>query len=416
MRLPDLLDRKNSILSTAERLVAAAKASGKDLQGADLESYNALVATVRDLQQQIDECEPHGAAAHPFQVLVPGQTAAKHETSARSTLRDALRNAPFEQQEQVRALAAYLSGDIRAAADLTPAGDGGFLIPTLVQQTLERNYSGFAPVVGVARVWGTDAGNDAIFPVLSDSESAVQLAPATTTGADATVSGDTPPTDITGPKLGAYKVSSKPVFVPRETISDSPIDIVAEIIGALLARIIRFENLKYTTGSGTGEAEGFMTNCSHHAAGAVALDLDIALDLAYSVPPLYRPNGVFMASDTTIKYLRKLKTGISGDKRSLWKDAFEEGNATLGTPAKLHGYPILVNNDMDTVATDGTFAGKSPLAFGDFRRFVVRQAEMGQGYLYRYTVPARDGSAVIMFRRSDSALLVPEAICKLTVS
>ena len=54
-----------------------------------------------------------------------------------------------------------------------------------------------------------------------------------------------------------------------------------------------------------------------------------------------------MASDTTIKYLRKLKTGISGDKRNLWKDVFEEGNATLGTPAKLHGYPIIVNNDMD---------------------------------------------------------------------
>jgi HK97 family phage major capsid protein len=123
-----------------------------------------------------------------------------------------------------------------------------------------------------------------------------------------------------------------------------------------------------------------------------------------------------MATDTTIKYLRKLKTGISGDKRNLWKDVFEEGNATLGTPAKLHGYPIIVNNDMDSVAADGTFAGVSPLVFGDFKRFVVRTAEMGSPFVYRYTVPAKDGGAVIAFQRSDSTLLVNTAISKLTVS
>jgi HK97 family phage major capsid protein len=71
---------------------------------------------------------------------------------------------------------------------------------------------------------------------------------------------------------------------------------------------------------------------------------------------------------------------------------------------------------MDSVAADGTFAAKSPLAFGDFKRFVVRRAEQASPYIYRYLVPARDGQAVILFRRSDSKLLVPEAICKLTVA
>ena len=36
---------------------------------------------------------------------------------------------------------------------------------------------------------------------------------------------------------------------------------------------------------------------------------------------------------------------------------------------------------MDSVATDGTFAAKSPLVFGAFQKFVVRQAEMGRVYL-----------------------------------
>jgi HK97 family phage major capsid protein len=412
MNVNELKATRGDHFEAAEKLIAAARVAGKDLTGADLERYENHVKEIKNLDGVIAHCYQLSGMNPPEnnpRVIIP--IGRQRENRRGSNLRDAFANATAEEREQVVALAAYLGGDIRAAADLTPGGDGGVLISSVVQESMERNYSAFAPVASVARIWGTDGGNDAVFPVLSDSESAAQLAPAAATGADATVSGDAPPTEITGPKLGAWKVSSKPVFIPRETIQDSPIDIVNEVLGALFARVTRYENLQYTSGDGTTEAEGFLTNCSTHAAGAVALDLDIALDLAYTVPALYRPNGVYMASDTTIKYLRKLKTGITGDKQQLWADA----DATKGTPATLHGYPILVNNDMDSVATDGTFAAKSPLAFGDFKRFVVRQAEMGRGYIYRYSVPAKDGSAVILFRRSDSALLVATAICKLTV-
>lgn len=409
--LNELRAERADIFAAAEQLVLRAKSDKKDLVGATLAQYNGLLATLNTLDKQIEGLAKHSTAAHRAPGMFPGLP--QSQGNSHTTFRDAFSHATAEEREQITAMAGYLSGDIRAAADLTPAGDGGYLIPSIVQQTIERNYSQFSPVVSVARTWGTDGGNTAVFPVLSDSESATQLAPAALTGADHVVSGDTPPTDITGPSLGAWKISSKPVFVPRETFTDSPIDIVTEILGALYARVSRYENLQYTSGDGTTEAEGFLTNCSTHAAGAVALDLDIALDLAYSVPALYRPNGVFMASDTTIKYLRKLKTGVTGDKRYLWGSAFEE--ATADTPAKLHGYSLIPNNDMDSVAADGTFAAKSPLAFGDFKRFVVRQAEMGRGYVYRYSVPAKDGSAVILFRRSDSALLVPTAIYKLIV-
>jgi len=409
------LAEKNELRQKALALLDVAKRGGHDLKGAELEQFNQITAQIADVTARL---ERHAAGLPQLDATpVPVPNVVGRRTQLRAGrpspfIRDAFHNATLEEREQITALAAYLSGDIRAAADLTPSGDGGFLIPSIVQETIERDYTQFAPVVSVARLWSTEGGNDATFPVLSDSESAAQLAPAAATGEDATVSGDTPPTDITGPKLGAWKISSKPVFVPRETIGDSPIDIVGEIIGALLARVIRYENLQYTSGDGTTEAEGFLTNCSHHAAGAVAIDLDIALDLAYTVPALYRPNGVYMMSDTTCKYLRQLKTGLASDKRQLWADA----DATKGTPATLHGYPVVINNSMDSVGSDGKFAGVSPLAFGDFRRFVVRQAEMGRPYLYRYSVPARDGSAVILFRRSDSALLVPEAICRLTVA
>lgn len=416
MNRTELVVKRADHFSAADKLIKTARVAGKDLTGADLEQYQAHIQEMKSLDKLIARCDEIVALGtegkpkiNPGSML-GGYVSARNDNG--NPFRTVFDHETAEEREQIVALASFLSGNIRAAADLTPSGDGGYLIPSVVQSVIERNYAQFAPVISVARVWSTDTGEPATFPVLSDTESAVQLAPAAATGADATVSGDTPPTDLTGPQLKAWKISSKPVFIPRETLTDGVVDVVTEVLGALLARIIRYENLQYTKGDGTTEAEGFLTNCSTHAAGAVAMDLDIALDLAYACPAIYRPNGVFMLSDTSAKYLRKLKTGITGDKRQLWADA----DATKGTPATLHGYPVYINNDMDDVASDGTFAAKSPLAFGDFKRFVVRRAEMGQSYIYRYPVPAKDGQAVIMFRRSDSKLLVPEAIVKLTVS
>jgi HK97 family phage major capsid protein len=263
-------------------------------------------------------------------------------------------------------------------------------------------------------VYGTDTGAPTTIPVLSDSEDAEQLDAAALTGADATVSGDHPPTELTGPRLGSYKISSKPILVTRELMTDGVIDMVGEVIFALLARVMRFENKRYTTGTGANQAEGVLQNCSlFHADGPISLD--IALNLAYSVPQLYRtgPKVAFMASDQTIKFLREEATGISGDRRKLWQEASAAGGGTAqGTPASLWGWPILVNNDLPSVDGSGHFIG-GELVFGDWNKFVVREAEQGIPYIYSYLVPAKDGRASIVFRRSDSKLLVPKAIGKL---
>lgn len=410
-------------LSAADAVVSTAERGKRDLSENEKSAFDRHMAEVSRLDSLIKPMEERSTIRNAFPTpesfLTTGATqqpSGAVPLGKQITLMEALKSAPPQEVEKVKAFARYIGGDISALADLTPAGDGGVFIPTTVAGVVQRNYAAFTPVHDYCRVWPTQDGAPERFPVVSDEEDAEILLPAAATGADATVSGDTPPTDVTGPLMGAHKFSSKPVFVPRETITDSTLNVLDEILGALFARILRTQNAKYTKGTGTGEPEGFSKNATPYAAGAVALDLDVALDLAYSVPALYRPNGIYMASDTTIKYLRKLKTGLAGDKRALWKDAFEEGNATLGTPAKLHGYPIIVNNDMDSVAADGTFAGVSPLAFGDFKRFVVRDAEFGTPYVYRYPVPAKDGGAVIAFQRSDSKLLVPTAISKLVVA
>jgi HK97 family phage major capsid protein len=319
-----------------------------------------------------------------------------------------------DELEQVNNMIGAMRGTV-ALANLVPSGDGGYLIPSFVAAEIEINVAAFTPVLNVARVVATEDGAPFVYPVLSDSESATQLAPSDLTGLDATVSGDTPPTSLTGPKLGAWKVSSKPQLIPRETQTDSSVDIFGDLVEALVSRISRFENLKYTRGNGTTEAEGFVQNCTHYNVSG-PLTLDMALDLTLQVPPLYRPNGVYMASDKTIKYLKKIKTGIAGDLRPLWSfgDSGGDGTATEGTPPTLWGYPILTNNDLPDIADSGYIMGHE-LAFGDFKRFLIRRAESGQPYMYVWPIPARDGRGIIALRRTDSKLLVPTAIATVGV-
>jgi HK97 family phage major capsid protein len=319
-----------------------------------------------------------------------------------------------DEREQIENMVGAMRGTV-AVANLVPSSDGGYLIPSFVAAEIEMNVAAFTPVLNVARVVSTEDGAPFVYPVLSDSESAVQLNPSDLTGLDATVSGDTPPTSLTGPKLGAWKVSSKPQLIPRETQTDTNLDIFGDLVEALVKRISRFENLKYTTGNGTTEAEGFLTKCTHYVTGG-PLTLDLCLDLTMQVPPLYRPNGVYMASDNTIKYLRKIKTGIAGDLRPLWAfgDSSGDGTGTEGTPPTLWGYPLFVNNDLPDVASNGYLAGHE-VAFGDFKRFLIRRAESGQPYMYVWPIPAKDGRGIIALRRSDSKLLVPTAIATLSV-
>jgi HK97 family phage major capsid protein len=331
-----------------------------------------------------------------------------HKKTISRFLQGMFASATMEQQEEIRSLAGYLRGQ-PLATNLSPSADG-VLVPTFVAGAVERIYSALHPVVDVARLFGTDTGATTTFPVMDDSVEAEQLAEIADSGADDNVTGDAPPT-LTGPQLKAWKISSKPVLVGRELFTDSDIDIVSEVIGALLARIIRLENKLYTVGDGVTGPQGFL-HCTNFE-GTGTLDLDACLDLSYAISALFRPNGVFMMSDGTAKFLRKIKTGLTGDKRTIWTDY----NQRDGTPATLHGYPVYINPAMTDVNSDGSYGGglSSVLAFGNFQKFVIRQAEQGRAFLYRYQVPRRDGIGVIMFRRSDSRLLASGAVAKLDV-
>src|SRR5438445_686699 len=86
-------------------------------------------------------------------------------------------------QFQILELAGYVRGKTLASANLNPSSDGGVFLPSFFASTLERVYTQFHTVVDVARLFQTHDVNLTTFPVVDDSQEAVQLDASAETGA-----------------------------------------------------------------------------------------------------------------------------------------------------------------------------------------------------------------------------------------
>lgn len=158
--------------------------------------------------------------------------------------------------------------------------------------------------------------------------------------------------------LGAFKLSSDAVLVSWELVQDISFDIAGYLGMALGRRIARIKNTKSTVGAGTTEPKGIIIagTAGVTAASSTAFTMDEVIDLEYTVDKAYRnaPGASWMFHDVVAKTLRKFK---DGQGRYLW-----EMSVQAGQPNVFDGFPILINNDMDSAFT----TGKKLVGFGNW--------------------------------------------------
>lgn len=196
--------------------------------------------------------------------------------------------------------------------------------------------------------------------------------------------------------LNAYKFSSKAVIVSVELLQDSYINLAQYLGQKLGIRIGRAQSTYFTTGTGTSQPKGVQVAASLGKTAAVttAITFDEIIDLEHSVDKAYRgPSCAFMMHDTIAAALRKLK---DSQNRYLW-----EVSPQVAEPDRLNGYPVIINNDMDS-----TFAANKRLVlFGDFSYYNIRDAggptfiRADELYVLTHQV------AFLAFQRSDGNLI-----------
>ena len=179
--------------------------------------------------------------------------------------------------------------------------------------------------------------------------------------------------------LGAFKYSTKLIRISMELIQDSAFDIESYLAGKFATRLGRILNLKFTTGVGTTEPMGIVVASSLGVSAGTTpaligddnattpdptaqvgyLDL---VNLEHSVDKAYRQGAKFMANDTTVRYWKTLKDKYG---RPLWVPGM-----AVGAPDTVLSYPIVVNNDIDALAT-----GKKPVLFGALDKYLIRRVK-----------------------------------------
>ena len=281
--------------------------------------------------------------------------------------------------------------EIRAPQTTQTGSSGGFTIPEGFRNVLEDALLAFggARQAG-AEILRTSSGNPMMLPTANDTTNKGRLLAENTQVTEQALA-------FGQAQLDAYKYSSDLVLVPVELMEDSAFSMADYVAKKLGERIGRITNEHMTTGTGTGQPQGFVTGATSGvtAAAAAAVTYDEMVDLQHSIDPAYRNGAVWTFADATFAVLRKLK---DGDGRPLWNPA--GAGLAGGVPSTFMGHRYVINQDMPAMTT-----GNKPIAFGDFSKFLIR--DVTQYRLVRMNERYADYDQVgfVSFSRHDSVLL-----------
>lgn len=270
------------------------------------------------------------------------------------------------------------SGNKFKISNYTPQTDGtaGALVPTTVMPYALDNLKAFGGMREAATIIATSGGNTLQWGTYDDTASEGEIV------GEGTSATDNDDIAFSSKSIGAYKFSSKVVPISIELLQDAAVDIEKLVSDALLMRVARGMNRKFTTGTGSSEPYGVAaravlgkTGASGQVSTVIYNDL---VDLEHSVDPAYRykPTTRFMFNDGTLKILKKL---VDGNSRPLWLPGL--GSAIVNNqkdPDTLMGYPVTINQHVASMA-----ASAKSIFFGDFSKYLIRDVMEMQ--LFRFT-------------------------------
>ena len=119
-------------------------------------------------------------------------------------------------------------------------------------------------------------------------------------------------------------------------------------------------NSHFSVGDNSSKPQGVVNaGTGVTCASASAITYNELLDLQHSVDPAYRANAKFMMHDSTLKVLRKL---VDSQNRPIFQQ-----DITGNSPGTLLGWPIVINQDIASIATTAKV-----IVAGDFSKYIIR--------------------------------------------
>lgn len=201
--------------------------------------------------------------------------------------------------------------------------------------------------------------------------------------------------------IGAFKLTTM-IKISEELLTDSAFDMPSYVAREFARRIGAAEEEAFFTGNGTGKPTGILTDTTGAETGITAakqdaITFDEVMDLFYSLRAPYRRNAVFFMNDSTVKLLRKLKTG-AGDY--LWQPS-----PVLGNPDTILGRPVYTSSFMPEAKS-----GKKSILFGDLSYYWIADRESRSFKRLNELYAATGQVGFLASERVDGKLILTEAV------
>jgi HK97 family phage major capsid protein len=236
-----------------------------------------------------------------------------------------------------------------------PTGFVGQLYKYLVDTSSVRQANPY--------VISTTSGESIMLP-RSTAEGAAQW-----TGENAALSASDP--TFSSITLGAFKLA-KILQVSSELIQDTGFDVVGFMAEHAGRNLGIASDTAYVAGTGTNQPSGFIGSATVALTAATgtgsttglptagsAIGADVLIELYHSILPQYRPRASFIANDSTIKAIRKLKDTTG---QYIWQPAL-----VAGQPDTVLSRPIYADPNMPAIS-----ASSKCIAFGAFDGYAIR--------------------------------------------
>ena len=177
------------------------------------------------------------------------------------------------------------------------------------------------------------------------------------------------------PKLGVISPVWGEIYgnphATQTMLDDALFNVESFIVNELSQEFAEKEEIAFTLGDGDKKPKGFLAyGCStksdkerdlrklqNIAADASDLAADNLVELIYSLRKPYRSGAKFMMNNQSLLAARKLK---DAQGNYLWQPGLQ-----VGQPSSLAGFAVAENEQMPDI---GDESGKSPIAFGNFKR------------------------------------------------
>lgn len=307
-------------------------------------------------------------------------------------------NSEEYKEEKAAFLKFVKSGDEREIKTLnTESGpDGGFLVPTPIDNEIVKKIIEMSDVRAVARTM--PMGKLLRVPIRSTLVTSGWQGE-TQTGISSTS------------KYAAKELVAKTLMVTvpitRQELEDAAFDMSTQVATDVAIEFARKEGEAFVNGAGTPTVpQGFMQDPDIESFNSGVAD-DITFDSILNLPGQLKTgyNPIFAFNRRTRARIRQLKDSVGN---YLW----QVGNVAAGVPNQLDGYNYVSWINMPDIG-----AGTSPVIFGDFYRGYYIGDRQGM-FVIRddYTQKNKNIVEFMFNKRTDGIVVLSEAFKKLKCS